>query len=152
MGLMVCADLVCGTTEQSCHYHDIIWYYQLYEILWNFLNNTLDVPQPCLLVITANLALAGCLGWKWGLWPVPAWLAVQRRIAVFFLTLYESINDMKQFQNVCITPQPCHSHFVVGCCQFGPSWIFGMKMDLMVCSCMIDGILEQSCIFLHLIW
>ena len=29
---------------------------------------------------------------------------------VFLLTLYDSINDMKHFLNVYITPQPCHSH------------------------------------------
>ena len=24
--------------------------------------------------------------------------------------------------------------FVVDCCQFGPSWIFGLKMELMACA------------------
>ena len=39
------------------------------------------------------------------------------RKAVFFLTLYDSINDMKQFWNVCITSQLCHSNF---CCWLLP--------------------------------
>ena len=54
---------------------------------------------------------------------MPAWLAVQSRKAVFFLTLYDIINAMKHFLTVCITPQPCHSHFVVDCCQFGPNCV-----------------------------
>ena len=71
------------------------------------------VPQPFLLFIAANLALTGCLGWKWGLRPVPTWWAVQRSKAVFLLTLIVSINGVKNFRNVCITPQLCHSHFLL---------------------------------------
>ena len=36
-----------------------------------------------------------------------------KRQHLFSLALYDSINDMKLVRNVCITPQPCHSHF---CC------------------------------------
>ena len=36
---------------------------------------------------------------------------------------YDIINYMKHFQTVCITPQPCHSHFVVDCYQFCHNWI-----------------------------
>ena len=36
--------------------------------------------------------------WMFGLkmssWPVPDWLEVQRSTAVFFIILYDSINDM----------------------------------------------------------
>ena len=77
------------------------------------------MPQPFLLLIVANLAHAAFLVWKCSLWPVPAWLLVQWRKAVFFLTLYDSINDMKPFRNVCITPQMCHSHF---CCWLLAIW------------------------------
>ena len=76
----------------------------------NCLHHTSVVPQPFLLLIAANLAQAGFLGWKWSLWPVPALLAVQRIKALFFVTLYDSINDMKHFRN-CLhhtsaVPQP----------------------------------------------
>ena len=37
--------------------------------------------------------------------------------------------------------------FVVDCCQFGPSWIFGLKMELMVCTDLVGGTTEQSCLF-----
>ena len=64
-----------------------------------------------MLLIAANLALAECLGLTWGLSPVPAWLAVQQIKAVFFLTLYDSINDMKYFRNcrhhTSTLAQPC---------------------------------------------
>ena len=86
-------------------------------------------------------------GLKWSLWPVPAWLEVQWRKSVFFLTSYVSINYMKHLQTVYIKPQPCHSHFVVDCCQFGPSWMFGLKMELMVCAGLVGGTTEQSCLF-----
>ena len=77
------------------------------------------MPQPFLLFIAANFALAGCLGWKWSLWPVPAWLAVKKSKAAFSLTLYDSINDMKHFHNVSIKPQPCHNHCF---CWLLPIW------------------------------
>ena len=83
------------------------------------LHHNSAVPQPFLLLIAANLAITRFLGWKWSLWPVPAWLALQRSKAVFYLTLYDIINDMKHFRTVCITPQPCHSHF---CCRLLPIW------------------------------
>ena len=45
------------------------------------------------------------------------WLVVQRRKAVFFLILYDSINDNKYLQNFCITHHPCNIHF---CCLLLP--------------------------------
>ena len=119
MELMVCAGLVGSTMEQSCIFTDIIWKYQLYETLTKYLHLTSAVPQPFLLLMAANLVITGLLGWKWSLWPVPAWLAVQRSKAVFFLTLHDSTNDMKHLRTVCITPQLFHSHF---CCWLLPIW------------------------------
>ena len=37
--------------------------------------------------------------------------------------------------------------FVVNCCQFGPSWIFGLKMELMTCASLVCSTSEQSCLF-----
>ena len=48
-----------------------------------------------------------------------------------FLTVYDSINDMKHLETVCITPQQFRIHFVVDCCQFGSSWVFGLKLEPM---------------------
>ena len=69
-----------------------------------------------------------------------------------FLSLHVSINDMKHFLAVCMTPQPCHSHLCCWFCQFGPSWMFGLKMELMACVHLVGGKMEQSCIFPDLIW
>ena len=111
MELMACAGLVRGTMEQSCIFPDLIYKYQWHEILPKFLHHTSAVPHQFLLLIAANLAEYGCLGWKWSLWHVPARLEVKCSKYVFFLTLYDSIFDMKQLLNFCITPQPCHIHF-----------------------------------------
>ena len=40
--------------------------------------------------------------------------------------------------------------FVVDCCQFGPSWIFWLKMELMGCASLVGGTTDQSCIFTDL--
>ena len=85
----------------------------------NCLHHTSAVPQPFLLSIAANLVQAGFLGWKWSLWPMPAWLAVLRRQYVFSLTWHVIINYIQCFRTFCITPQPCHSHF---CCWLLPIW------------------------------
>ena len=116
---MECAHLVGSTAEQSFLFPDLIWYYQWYEWLSNFLHHTSAVPHPFLLLIATNLALASCLGWKWSLWLVPTWLMVQKSRAVFFLTSCDIINDMKHFWTVCIIPQPWHSHF---CCWLLLIW------------------------------
>ena len=84
---------------------------------------------------------------KLSLWSVLTWLVVEQRKAVFLLTLFDSINETIQFRNVCITPHPCHSHVVVDCCQFSPSWIFELKMELMDCADLVGGTAEQICIF-----
>ena len=39
----------------------------------------------------------------------------------------------------------------VDCCQFGPTLIFGLKIELMACAGLVGGKTEQSCIFPDLI-
>ena len=126
MELMVCADLVGNTTGQICLFTHPIWLYQWYETFPNCLHHTSAVTQPFLLLIAANLALAGLLGWKLSFRHVPTCLAVQQSKYVFFLILYNSINDMKHFWTVCISPQPCHSHFCCWWLPIWPSWMFGL--------------------------
>ena len=89
-----------------------------------FFQNVCITPQPChshfWLLVAANLAQTWFLGWKWSLWSVMTWLAVQLSKAVFYLILYDIFNDMKLFRNVCIAPQACHSHFCF--CWLLPIW------------------------------
>ena len=54
---------------------------------------------------------------------------------------------MKHFWTVCITPQPCHSHSFVDYCQFGPSWMFRLKLKLMACAKLFGSTTKKSCIF-----
>ena len=120
MELMACSDLVGGITEKSCIFPDLTCNYQWYELLLNYMHHTSTVPQPFLLLMAANLALPWFLGWQLSLWPVPAWLGVQQRKYVLFLTLHVSISDMKHFWTFCITTKPWHSHF---CCWWLPIWL-----------------------------
>ena len=113
----------CGRAE--VWWRKAVFFLTLYDIindmkyLRNYLHHTSAVPQTFLFLIAANLALAGFLGWKWSLWPVPTWLTVQRSKAVFLLILYDSVNDMKHCLTVSITPQPCLIYFS---CWLLPIW------------------------------
>ena len=78
---------------------------------------------------------------------MPTWLAVQQSKAVFLLTLYDSINDIKYLKRAALHLSPATAIFVVDWCQFGPSWVFGLNMELMACAGLVGGTTEQSCIF-----
>ena len=123
MELMVCADLVRGTTEKSCLFPDLNFSINDMKYFRNRLYHTSAVTQPFVLLIGANLAQAGFLGWKWSLWPVPNWLAVQRSKYIFFLALYDSINDIKNLRN-CLyqtsaLPQPFYLLIAANLAQAG---------------------------------
>ena len=119
MEFMACADLVGVTTEQTCLF---AWPHMIVSMIWNTSKlSALHLSHATVIFVVdcCQLGLAGFLGWKWSLLPVPNWLAVQLIKDVFLLTLYDSINDMKHFWTACITPQPCNSHF---CCWLLPIW------------------------------
>ena len=40
--------------------------------------------------------------------------------------------------------------FVVDCCQFGPSWIFGLKMELMAGADLVGDTTEKGLLFMTL--
>ena len=108
------------------------WPYMIVSMIWNTAElyvSHLSRATAIVLLIAANLAPAGFLGWKWSLWPVLVWLVLQRSKAVFFLTLYDSINEMKHSRN-CLhyTSTLPQTIFVVDGCQFGPSWMFIISM------------------------
>ena len=42
--------------------------------------------------------------------------------------------------------------FFVDCCQFGPNWMFGLKMELMACAELVGSTTEQRCLFTDIIW
>ena len=82
---------------------------------------------------------------------MPTWLVVQRSKDVFFLTLYVSINDMKNSKLSASHLNRAIAIFVVDGCQFGPSCVFGLKIELMVCADFVRGSTKQSCLFHDLI-
>ena len=82
---------------------------------------------------------------------MPAWFAVQQSKAVFFLDLHDRINDSTYPKLYVLLLSPGTAIFVVDCCQFGPSWIFGLKLELMACADLVGDTTEQICIFNDLI-
>ena len=82
---------------------------------------------------------------------MPTWLAVQRSKSVLFLTLYVIINGKNNSELSALQLSRAIAIFVVDCCQSVNNWIFGLKMELMVCAGLVGGTTEQSCIFPYLI-
>ena len=82
---------------------------------------------------------------------MPDWLAVQRGKYLFFVILYDSINNMKHFELSESHLRRATAMSVVDCCQFGPNWMFGLKMGLMACDNLFGGTTDQICIFPDLI-
>ena len=78
---------------------------------------------------------------------MPDWLEVQRIKAIFSLTLYELINDVKYSKLSSLHLSRATAIFVVDCCQFVPSFIFGLKTEHMACADLVGGTMEQSCLF-----
>ena len=82
---------------------------------------------------------------------MPDWLVVQRIKAVFFLDSYDIINDIKHSKLSTLHLNCAIAIFVVDCCQFGPNWVFGLKMELMACADLVGGTTDQICLFSDLI-
>ena len=78
---------------------------------------------------------------------MPDLLEVQRSRYVFFLILYDSINDMKYFQNylhhTSDVPQP---FLLLIAANLALAGFFGLKMELMVCAGLVGVTKEQSCL------
>ena len=75
---------------------------------------------------------------------MPAWLTVEGSKDLFLLKLYDSINDMKHLRTVFITSRRTIAIFVVDCCQFGPSCMFGLKMEVMDCAGLVGSTTELT--------
>ena len=114
----------------------IYWPYMIVSMIGNFSKlsaSHIISATDIFIVVCCEFGSSWIFGLKWSLWPVQTWLVVQRSKAVFFLTLYDIINDMKHLWTVYITPQPCHSHFCCWLLQIGPKldvwaekWVNGL--------------------------
>ena len=80
-----------------------------------------------------------------------SWFEVEWRKAVFFLPYMIVSIKWNTSELAALHLIRATAIFVVDCCQFGPSWIFGLKMDIMACDGLVGGITEQSCLFPDLI-
>ena len=140
MELMVCAGLVGGTTEESYLFY---WPYMIVSMIWNTSETFSIPPQPChshfscwFLLIWPKLnfwaengayGLCG-LGWRYnGAKLFFSWPYI---IVSMIINTYElSPSNLSRATAI----------FVVDWCQFGPSWMFGLKMELMVCAGLVGG-------------
>ena len=82
---------------------------------------------------------------------MPTWLVVQQSKAIFFLNLYDSINYMKYSELSVSHLSRATAIFIVDCCHFDLSWMFGLKIEIMACAGLVGGTTEQSYIFPDLI-
>ena len=126
------------------------WPYMIVSMVWNtseYLRQTSDVPQPFLLLIDANLALAGCLGWNgaYGLYRL-GWRYNGAKLYFSWSYMIVSMiwNSPKMFAS---NRSRATVLFVVDCCQFDLFWMFGLKMDFTACAGFFGGTTEQIYIF-----
>ena len=123
-------------------------------MIWNTSKTVSITPQPCHSHLSCRLmpiwpkldfwaengAYGLCqLGWRYN----------GAKVYFYWPYIIESM-IWNTYENVSITLLPCHSHFVVDWCQFGPSWSFGLKMELLAYAGLVGGTTEQIYIFLTL--
>ena len=82
---------------------------------------------------------------------MPTWWAVQLIKSIFFMILCDSINDMKHFQMSALHLSRATAMFVVDRYHFGPSWRFGLEMELMACAGLVRNTTEKIFLFPDLI-
>ena len=152
MELMACANLVGGIKEQICIFLTL---YDSMNDMQHFWTVCIR-PQPChihfccwLLPMWPKLdfwaengAYGLCrLGWRY----IGAKLYFPWHYMIVSMIWNSSELSASHLSRSTVI-------FVVDCCQFGPSWIFGLKTELMTCADLVDGTTEQICSFTDLIW
>ena len=150
-------------TPQSCHIHFCCRWLPIWPKLdFNTINDMKHfwtvciTPQPC----HSNFCC-----WLLAIWPVLVFWAVNGAYGMCRLGWrYKGAKLSFSWPYMILsmiwnTYELSASHlsrataiFVVDCCQFFPSWIFWLKMELMACADLVGGTTEQSCLFPYLIW
>ena len=153
MELMACADLVGGTTEQRCIFPDLIWYYQWYEIHLKLYASQLSLATSIFVVDCCKFGPSRIFGLKMELMPCAGLVGGTIEHDCIFSWPYMLVSMIWNTSKLsALHLIRATAIFVVDCCQFGPSYIFGLKMELMACAGLVGGTTEQSCIFPDLIW
>ena len=151
MELMAGANLVQGTTEQ-------IWFFLILHVSINnmkYLPTVWITPQPChshfcclLLPILPKLDIWAKNG-AYGLFGLGS---RYNRAELYFPSpcmiswMIWNTSELSESLLSLVT-----AIFVVDCCQFGPSWVPWLKMELMACASLIGGTTEQRWLFHDLI-
>ena len=148
MELMVCASLVGSTTYKFLYFS---WYYMIVSMIWN--NSELSASH--LIHATAIFVVDCC---QFG----PSWMFGLKMELMACANLVGGTTEKKQYFSwpymivsiIWNSYELSTSHlsrataiFVVDCCQFGASWIFGLRMELMACADLVGVKTEQSCLF-----
>ena len=114
-------------TPQPCHSHCCCWWLPIW---------------PKLDVWAENWAYGLCrLGWRYN------WAKLSFSWSYLIVSIIWNTSEMSALHLSRAT-----DIFVVDCCQFGPSLMFGLKMELMACAGLVGGTTEQSYFFPDLIW
>ena len=125
--LTACSDLVDGTAEKSV----FSWPYMIVSMTWNTSElsaSHLSRARALLLLIAANKAQAGCLGWNgaYGLCRL-GWQYSRAKLDITWpYMIVSKIWNALELSSSHLSRAT--TIFVVDCCQFGPSWIFEMKI------------------------
>ena len=145
MELMACADLVGGTTEQSCIFS---WSYMIVSMIWN----TSELSELHLSGATAIFVVDYC---QFG----PSWIFGLKMELTACADLVGGTTDQSCnfFWTYIILSMIWNTSelfpsqlsldtaiFVVDCCQFGPNWMFGLKMELSAFADLVGGTTECS--------
>ena len=124
------------------------WPYMIVSMIWNTSETVSITPQPChshfccwLLPIWPKLDFCAengayglrRLGWRYN------------RAKLYFSWPYMILSMIISTSEL----SPSHlsratAILFVGCCQFGPSWILGLKIELMACADLVGGTTGQS--------
>ena len=126
------------------------WTYVLASMIWN----TSELSALHLRHVTAIFVVDCCLF-------DPSWIywAENEAYSLFWLGWRYNRSELSfSWTNMWVwmilnTPKLSASHlshvtasFVVDGWQFNPSWVFGLKMELMACANFVGGTTEQSCL------
>ena len=127
------------------------WPYMIVSMIWN----TSEISALHLSRATAILVVDCCQfgpSWSFGLNLFLVVCAGLVGVITEQICLIPELIWYYQWYETLAKLSPSHlsratAIFVVDCCQFGPSWIFGLKMELMACAGLIGGAMEQSWFF-----
>ena len=114
-------------TPQPCHIHFCRWLLPIWPMLYVCAENRV-----------------------YGLWWLGWWYTGAKLSFIWSYIVVSLVWNTSELSELHLSHATAIS--VVDCCQFGPSLMFGLKMELMACADLVGGTTEQNCIFPDLKW